>query len=162
LIDRREKDMSNEKMARIQTTINEILKLQHVREDKMYTSFCEFTIFSPIDGMDTYGMELEVMNDLTERVYVQDYCNDGRSRDLNVILYKGRPFAIYQWLGKGYVDNEAIFDKEVYSEFIRDFIHEYLAKKEVHIVDKDSAYIVKNYDLAYFEIKNNQLIADNK
>lgn len=147
------------KVENFETTIRNLLMFEHTREDKFYADFSQFTIFEPLAALDTFGMSFKTTDDLTQREYVQDLCNDGRSRDVAILFYKEKPFVIFQYRGKGNYENEAIFDKEVYKSFINDYITEYLEQQEIKVVKTDSKYIVENYNMAYFQIENNKIMA---
>ncbi|MBP1309048.1 hypothetical protein JOD82_002068 [Paenibacillus sp. 1182] len=151
------RDLKSEKM---ETTIQEILNLKYMREDKVYNldDLCMFNMLRDLHSYDS-----ETQQSLTERSYVRDHCNDSRSRDLNVLLYRDRPFAIYQYMGRGNVENEVVFNKDVYEEFIRDSISEYLSKRlyaDTDVVDVNSPYVIQNYNMAYFEIIDHVLCAN--
>lgn len=147
------------KVENFETTIKELMKFEHKRVDKFYADFSEFTIFEPLAGLYTFGMSFKTTDDLIQREYVQDLCNDGRLRDVAILFYKEKPFVIFQYRGKGNYENEAIFDKETYKSFINDYITEYLNQQEIKVVEPDSKYTVQNYNMAYFEIENNKIVA---
>jgi len=141
--------------------IEDILKLEHSAEHPVY-GLEQYALFEPLSGLDTYGMEMQTSEGLMERNYVFDTCNDGRSRAVKIIFYQNQPFAIYQYIGKGYVENEVIFDKSVYEGLIKDCITEYLKKLEVEEMKTGTlttAYHMENYDFGYFELENNKLIS---
>lgn len=145
----------------IETTIRRILALEDFSEDKVY-GLEEFEIFKPISNLETWGMEIETENNIREKSYVLDQCNDGRSRDLKVISYNDIPFAIYQYIGKGNVENEVIFNKKVYKKLVLDYFSEYISKTTTkNFGDVEDTYIVKNYNMACFEFVDNSLIAKN-
>lgn len=141
--------------------IQEILKLEHSAEHPVY-GLEQYALFEPLSGLDTYGMEMKTSEELKERNYVFDMCNDGRSRAVKIIFYQNQPFAIYQYIGKGRVENELIFDKSVYEGLIQDYIAEYLKKLEVEEMKTgslDTMYDIENYDFGYFEVENDKLIS---
>lgn len=143
----------------MELTIQQILDLEHKREERLYIPFYDFTIFSPLSELDTHDIEIEVEKQLTERSYVWDTCNDGGARDVIVMLYQNKPFAIYQYIGKGYVANEKVFDAEVFQQFLRDYLAEYLAKKVIVEAEKEQLYTIGNYNLAEFVLEENKLIS---
>lgn len=143
----------------MELTIQQILELEHKNEERLYIPFYDFSIFSPLSELDTDDMEIEVEKQLTERSYVWDNCNDGGARDVIVMLYQNKPFAIYQYIGKGYVSNEKIFDAEVFQQFLRDYVAEYLSKKVISEVGKEQSYTIRNYNLAEFVVEDNKLIS---
>lgn len=141
--------------------IQDILNLEHSDEHPVY-GIEQYTLFEPLSGLDTYGLEMKTREELKERNYVFDTCNDGRSRAVKIIFYKEKPFAIYQYIGRGRVENEVIFDKSVYEELIQDYIAEYLKKIEVEEIKTGTLttnYHMENYDFGYFEVKNNKLFS---
>lgn len=143
----------------IETTIERILELNYFNEDKVY-GLEEFNIFQPISNLDTWGMDIETEDKIRERNYVLDQCNDGRSRALKVILYNDIPFALYQYIGKGNIENEVIFNKEVYGLLLNDYISEYIQKiGQNNVANITDEYIIENYNMAYFELVDNSLIA---
>jgi predicted DNA binding protein len=153
---------NNTKFDRLEMKIEDILKLAYDSEEEVY-SFGELYMFNMIQNLhdELSDQNFESLKQLKARSYVKDYCRDSRSRELYVMLYKNRPFAMYQYIGRGSAENEEIFDKEVYSEFVKDYIEEYLEKSQ--FVEKcsqvDSIYTIENYNMAYFEIVDNQIYA---
>lgn len=147
---------------KIETTIETILALDYHSEGRVY-GLDEFTIFQPLSNLDTWGMDIETEKKIIERDYVEDNCNDCRSRALRVILYNDTPFAIYQYMGRGNVENEIIFNKEVYEQLLKDYISEYLQKLNTPMVASvTDTYVIKNYNMAYFEVEDNKIIADSE
>jgi len=141
--------------------IQDILKLEHSAEHPVY-GLEQYTMFQILSNLDTWGMEMKTSEKLKERNYVFDTCNDGRSRAVKIIFYQNQPFAIYQYIGKGRVENELIFDKSVYEGLIQDYIAEYLKKLEVEEMKTgslDTMYDIENYDFGYFEVENNKLLS---
>jgi len=141
--------------------IQDILKLEHSEEHLVY-GLEQYTMFQILSNLDTWGMEMKTSEKLKERNYVFDTCNDGRSRAVKIIFYQNQPFAIYQYIGKGRVENELIFDKSVYEGLIQDYIAEYLKKLEVEEMKTgslDTMYDIENYDFGYFEVENNKLLS---
>lgn len=150
----------NKKIDAITTTIENILKLDCVNEERLYGGFEDFSIFVPIQSLEHYCSNFKSMEHLKVKEYVADYCNDGRSRDLNILTYKGVPFAIYQYMGKGYIENEMVFNQEIYDTFLQDMIKDYLSEMDsCKAVPLDTKYTVRNYNLAHFEIEDNKIYA---
>lgn len=146
----------------MELSIDQILSLKSYSEDKVY-GLDEFEMFQPLSGFDTWNMSLNVEDQLMERELVLDKCFDGRSRSLLVILYKEVPFALYQYMGKGYVKNEVIFDKVIYEDFIRDYINEYLQSLDsIEVSNTNEKYIIQKYNAAHFEIIENGIVSVNK
>lgn len=147
------------KLEKIEMTIEEILKLDYISEDDVY-GVNELNMFNMLHSIYSYNSDFEIQNLFKERDYVKDYSNDGRSRQVKILLYKDRPFAIYQYIGRGNVENEQVFDVNVYKELIKDYIAEYVAKelsKEIKIADINSPYTMRNSNMAHFEIKENKI-----
>jgi hypothetical protein len=141
--------------------IEDILKLEHSDEHKVY-GVEQYTIFEPLSNLETWGLEMETEEKIRERNYVFDTCNDGRSRAVKIVFYKEKPFAIYQYIGKGRVENEVIFDTIVYESLIKDYVSEYFQKREIDKMTMgtlDTMYHMENYDLGYFELENNKLVS---
>jgi hypothetical protein len=141
--------------------IEDILKLEHSAEHPVY-GLEQYTMFEPLSSLDVWGMEMETGEKITERNYVFDICNDGRSRAVKIVFYEEKPFAIYQYIGKGRIENEVIFDQDVYEGLIKDYIAEYLQKLNTDKMTTgtlETTYHMKNYDLGYFELENNKLVS---
>lgn len=138
-------------------TIESILKLQVVREDMCY-GYSDFTMFRPIDSLDTWGIELETPKKLLIREVVTDLTNDCRSRAVNILVYEDQPFALYQYRGRGDNENEVIFNKEVYLKFLRDYMNEYLDQQEnIEVADTNHEYTAKNYDFGIYILEDDKI-----
>ncbi|MDK2600484.1 hypothetical protein QO179_23590 [Bacillus stercoris] len=149
----------NKMLESVKMPIRDILKLKYDGGDERVI-IEELSMFHCIYNLDTYGMDIKTEELLTERDYVVDTCNDQRSRDLKVIFYKGRPFAIYQYIGKGYTQNEVIFDKTIYGQFLADYFAEYskvFAFKHGQTID--DIYTISNYNMGYFEFEDGYLVS---
>lgn len=135
-------------------TIEDILKLTEFNEDICY-NISEIEMFQPLASLDTWGLEIKTAEKLTEKDMIKDLTNDGRSRQLSILLYESIPFALYQYIGKGNVNNEVIFNKDVYLKFLKDYMNEYIEKKsDIKVVDLNSEYKAENYDFGVFIIED--------
>lgn len=136
------------------------------KESDFYYELGDFWMFRRISSINPEGLDIAAEKELKVRSYVDDYAHDGRSRDLQVLTYKGRPFAIFQYRGRGSVEEEEVFNKEVYEKFNRDYFNEYLSKVDFgdDITDIESEYVVTNYNMSYYEVQGNQICsyADDK
>lgn len=129
------------------------------RENNFYYELGDFWLFRRISNINPEGFDIAVEKELKVRSYVEDCGHDGRSRDMQVLAYEGKPFAIFQYRGRGNVEEEEIFNKEVYEKFHRDYFAEYLAKVDFgeDITDIQEEYLVTNYNMSYFEVKGNKI-----
>jgi len=143
----------------LELTIQEFLEMKHHSEERVY-GYTELEMFSSISNIDTWGMEIKTLNDLKERKLVVDTYNDGRARQIYIVAYKGTPFAIYQYMGKGYIENEIVFNKNVLSEFLIDYIKEYISYENSYSNKSVSdTYIARNYNGAKFKVENNSIVS---
>lgn len=140
-----------------QGTIEDILNLESFSEDRCY-SIDEIEMFNSISNLDTWGMDMETEAKLTERDIIKDLTNDCRSRQLSVLIYEDIPFGLYQYIGKGNVENEVIFNKEVYLKLLKDYMNEFIEKKNnIEVVDMQYEYTARNYDFGVFYIEENAI-----
>lgn len=150
-------------------TIEEILSLEHSEEYQFY-NIDELDILYPLSVLDTSDISMDIDEHITEREYVTDLCNDQRSRDLRVILYQGIPFAIYQYIGRGHITNEVIFNKEMYFKLLKEYLAEYTIKTSSEsaitsgnkFLSIQDSYEIKNYNGARFNINDNSILAKRR
>lgn len=140
-----------------QGTIEDILNLNVVSEERCY-NLNEIEMFQSISNLDTWGLNLETEDKLTEKDVIRDLTNDGRSRQLSILLYDNQPFALYQYMGRGNVENEVIFNKEVYLDFLKAYMTEYVEKKSsMTVADLQQEYTASNYDFGVFIMEDNTI-----
>ena len=141
-------------------TIEEILKLTPINEGKSYIMSGEIGFLSPLDTIHN-ELPTTFFDKFTFKSYVDDQNNDGRSRSLEVLFYNEQPFAMYQYMGRGYYENEAIIDKEVYKKFISEAMIAAIENMNVIIKQKSETFEIKNYDKGMFIMKENKIISIN-
>jgi hypothetical protein len=146
---------------KMKMTIEEILKLTPQDEGKSYIAGGEIGFLSPLDTIHN-EIPMEFYDNFTFKSYVEDQNNDCRSRSLEILFYRNRPFAMYQYMGRGEYENEAIIDKEVYKEFISNATIAAIENTDIKIKQKSDMYEIKNYDRGTFIIKKNKIISINK
>jgi hypothetical protein len=147
---------SLEEKLNMRLTINKILKLTPEREDFCY-GYDELPFFQPIIEIINTVQGTETEKQIIQKDYVKDFTNDCRSRQLSVLFYKNKPFALYQYIGKGYVENDVVFDREVYKEMVMDLMTEYFGIREIAEISRDQIVNIRNYDMGEFYIEENTL-----
>lgn len=149
------------KESTLNLPIVEILKLKPTDETDFYFPFYDFPTLEALSGLDNEFQPSQTKEKMKIREYVKDLTHDGRSRTLSIITYENKPFAVFQYLGKGDIENFHIFDENTYEKLLGDFVTEhvkYLSKKD-ESVTLDANITIKNYNDGYFSIENNQIIS---
>lgn len=103
------------------------------------------------------GLNINDYEDTKLRVYMYDECYDQRSREINVLEYKGIPFYLYQYVGKGYVENETVINAEVMKEFM--FTHIQKALNSM-LFNEEDGFNLETYSAKLF-IEDNKIITRN-
>jgi hypothetical protein len=129
-------------------TIEEILKLTPIDEGKSYIMGGEIGFLSPLDT---------IHNEIPMEFY-----DNFTFKSLEVLFYNNDPFAMYQYMGRGNYENEAIINKEVYKKFISDATIAAIENMDIKIKQKSDMYEIKNYDRGTFIIKKNKIISINE
>lgn len=139
--------------------IKDILELPCYQEDQAY-GFEELEMFTSLGCLQTWGMDLETPRKVIGRELVTDRTFDCRSRQLTVLIYDGKPFAIYQYIGRGDFRNETIFDKETYLKLMSDYMKEYVSKlDDLKIQPINYEYEINNYDFGVFIEDEGKLVS---
>ena len=60
--------------------------------------------------------------------YMNDRCNDDRSRTVEIIHVDDKPTVYIQYIGRGYYENMEIIDKQMYSELLKLIFDDILKK----------------------------------
>lgn len=90
-----------------------------------------------------------------------DYCNDGRSRSVNIIYLDNIPFYLYQYIGKGYYDNYHVLDKNKFKEFIVECLLSKLLNIGIDESPLSTEVDINSYGSHKCFIEDNKLISKN-
>lgn len=151
----------NLKESTLNLPIAKILKLQPTDKTEFYFPFHDFPTLEALSGLDNKFQPSQTKEKMKMIEYVKDFTHDGRTRTLSIITYENNPFAVFQYIGKGNVENFHIFDQTTYEKLLGDFVTEHVKhlSKEDESITLDARITIKNYDDGYFSIENNQIVS---
>lgn len=135
--------------------------MQPTDETEFYFPFHDFPTLEALSGLDNKFQPSQTKEKMKIIEYVKDLTHDGRTRTLSIITYENNPFAVFQYIGKGNVENFHIFDQTTYEKLLGDFVTEHVKhlSKEDESITLDASITIKNYDDGYFSIENNQIVS---
>lgn len=92
--------------------------------------------------------------------YMNDRCNDDRSRTVEIIHVDGKPTAYIQYIGRGYYENLEVIDKQMYSELLKLIFDDILKKTIEDLSDEPVERItIEVYGANKLEVIDNILTA---
>lgn len=145
-------------------TINELIKMEPRSHDiaSEEGSYISFGVLSEVfETAPEYADNSNLSEEMEQRVehkdFMLDWCNDGRSRTLEVIFVDKKPVIIWQYIGKGYIENVKVIDKDLLEELRLDIMRN--EEETAEYIGLDEEYEVMNYNTATTALLDNQLVA---
>lgn len=143
-------------------TINEIINSNPSRITKG-TDFISLDHLVNIFEMDefygtsTYCLSRKMRSRITNKNFMNDECNDGRSRTIEILFIDDKPVTFHQYIGKGRVDNVKLLNSKLLNELYLDYMS--CNKPEFDETPLDEDIEIINYNMRKTLYINNKIIS---